>query len=89
MAEIIETFDDFMQAYEDFKATNDARNRALGLPETPPIFTTDLKIICAARCAGFGDPPCWQLPGLTSDCDGKVIEPCKECMEEGNADRND
>lgn len=41
-----------------------------------------LREICLDSCAECGDPPCWQLPDKTSDCDGKVIRPCDECLAE-------
>jgi hypothetical protein len=43
-------------------------------------FTDELRQRCANACAEFGDPPCWKLPDLTSDCDGKTIRPCQDCL---------
>ena len=43
-------------------------------------FDDELREICRESCAEFGDPPCWKLPDMTSDCDGKVIRPCDQCF---------
>ena len=45
-------------------------------------FTDELRERCRNSCAAVGDPPCWQLPDLTSDCDGQVIKPCTECLDQ-------
>jgi len=44
----------------------------------PEGFTEALVIICAERCAEFGDPPCWRLPELVEPCEH--ITPCDECL---------
>ena len=43
-------------------------------------FDDALRDMCAYNCGGCGEPPCWQLPDLTSDCDDSVITPCAECL---------
>lgn len=43
-------------------------------------FTDELREICRDYCAESGEPPCWKLPDMTSDCDGTVIRPCVECL---------
>ena len=50
-------------------------------------FTDELREICRDYCAEAGDPPCWKLPDMTSDCDGKVIRPCAECLAELESDK--
>lgn len=43
-------------------------------------FDDELREICRNSCGDVGDPPCWQLPEITSDCDDKVIRPCEQCL---------
>lgn len=43
-------------------------------------FTDIVRERCRNACAEFGEPPCWQLPDLTSDCDDQTITPCSECQ---------
>jgi hypothetical protein len=45
-------------------------------------FDDELRKICAEKCADVGDPPCWKLPDMTSDCDDEIIEPCLECLKD-------
>lgn len=40
-----------------------------------------LREICALRCGDYGEPACWRLPDLTSDCSPDEITPCDECKE--------
>lgn len=43
-------------------------------------FTENLKRVCQDICADeYGEPPCWDLPNLSSDADSEVITPCEEC----------
>lgn len=51
-------------------------------------FTERLRDICHNRCKASGVPPCFFIQSLKTDCDIKVIEPCKECMEEANANEH-
>lgn len=44
-------------------------------------FTEELKQRCRDRCAyPYGEPPCWQLPELSSDAEHEDIRPCRECI---------
>ena len=43
-------------------------------------FDDELKDVCRYVCAEVGDPPCWQLPDLTSDADDQVFTPCDACL---------
>jgi len=41
-------------------------------------MTVSEQSACQQRCAAFGDPPCWELPGHTSDAP-REIRPCDHC----------
>ena len=43
-------------------------------------WTPSLRVRCADRCAFYGEPPCWRLPDLTSDCE--PITPCDDCLHD-------
>ena len=43
-------------------------------------FTPLLRDICAGTCGDRGEPACWRLPELTSDCKPEDITPCDECL---------
>jgi hypothetical protein len=49
------------------------------LPNTTTAWTPAIKARCADLCGDVGDPPCWDLPNLTSDCPPD-IQPCAECL---------
>ncbi|MBF9050608.1 hypothetical protein GTF97_08175 [Roseobacter sp. HKCCD8767] len=49
-----------------------------GAAPNPIGFDDRLLAICAAACAEFGDPPCWQLPDLVDPCE--PIAPCANCL---------
>lgn len=40
-------------------------------------WTEPMKVLCRGRCGDVGDPPCWELPRLSSDC--ATVSPCEEC----------
>jgi hypothetical protein len=49
-------------------------------------WTDEVKARCAGRCGDMGEPPCYELPRLTSDAAGTAILPCETCLKgEGNA----
>lgn len=48
-------------------------------------MTQSEKARCADRCAGMGDPPCWQLPSKTSDWPKwQRLYVCLECADQNN-----
>jgi len=49
------------------------RAKALG-------WTDELEEICSGFCAQSGDPPCWRLHEMTSDC-RDINPPCADCLE--------
>ena len=53
------------------------------MDDMPPGFEdADLRSICEGRCGDFGDPPCWRLPSLSSDCRADEMGPCAECLRD-------
>ena len=45
-------------------------------------MTDPVKAACAERCAGFGDPPCYELDGDVWATEG----PCADCLRECGVD---
>lgn len=64
----------------------DLETTGLAPPEVEPgpAWTPAVKARCAAWCGDRGDPPCWDLPNLTSDSPPD-IQPCSECLGTGEA----
>lgn len=55
-------------------------DRPVAAAPNPSGFDEALRLRCAARCAFYGDPPCWRLPELVEPCE--QITPCEECLED-------
>lgn len=47
--------------------------------DTPVAWTDALRALCRENCALFGDPPCYRLPEITSECE-IVPPPCADCL---------
>ena len=42
-------------------------------------WTDAIRECCRENCAVYGDPPCYRLPEITSDCT-EMPEPCADCV---------
>jgi len=45
-------------------------------------WTPTLRVRCAARCAFYGDPPCWRIPDISCDPLPGPITPCDDCLHD-------
>ncbi len=56
----------------------DPANIAKALTPAQREWTQPMRDRCQDECAEYGDPPCWRLHELTSDCP-VPLAPCGEC----------